>query len=252
MKIRLLQDKIAIITGSNRGIGKATLEVFAENGADIIAHARKKTDEFESMCQVVAQKNGVRITPIYYDAVNSNDMKEAVAEIKKITKKIDILVNNLGTVNSIKLFQMTSMEEMRGEFDVNYFAQIEFSQYISRFMQRNKSGSIINVSSCAGIDGNTGMLSYVSSKAALIGATKRMAIELGPYNIRVNTVAPGLTETDMGNQMSTDLEEETLRHVIFKRKGMPREVANTILFLGSDLSEFITGQVLRVDGGMLL
>lgn len=252
MNTGLLYEKKAIITGCTRGIGRATMELFAEQGADIFAHARKKTDEFEQFCEKLAEKNFVKIVPVYFEARNSDEIKAAVCCIKEYTKKVDILVNNMGTVNSVRLFQMTNMQEMRDEFEVNYFAQIEFSQYICRLMQRARRGSIINVSSCAGLDGNTGMLSYVSSKAALIGATKRMAIELGDYNIRVNSVAPGLTQTDMGNQMSEELEKTTLSHLVLKRKAQPREIANSILFLASDLSEYITGQVLRVDGGMLL
>jgi 3-oxoacyl-[acyl-carrier protein] reductase len=247
----LLAGKTAIITGSNRGIGKATLEVFAQNGADIFAHARKKNMDFEAECSRIAQLYQVHIYPIYFDAENSEEIKQAVKEITSVSKNIDILVNNMGTVQSVKLFQMTSMQEMRKEFDVNFFAQIELTQYIARLMQRKGEGSIINISSCAGLDGNTGMLPYVSSKSALIGATKRMAIELGTSGIRVNSVAPGLTDTDMGNQMKSELEAETIAHTIFKRKAKPQEIANAVLFLASDLSAFITGQILRVDGGML-
>lgn len=247
----VLKGKTAVITGCNRGIGKATLELFARSGADIFAHARMFGKDFEKMCETLAMEYGVKIVPVYFDATDSNAMKEAVKEIQNLTREIDILVNNLGTVNSVRLFQMTSIEEMKKEFDVNFFAQIEFSQYISRFMVRKKRGSIINISSCAGIDGNIGMLQYVSSKAALIGATKRMAIELGSSNIRVNSVAPGLTETDMGNQMNEELERETVMRTILRRKAKPEEIANAILFLASDMSEYITGQVIRVDGGMI-
>jgi 3-oxoacyl-[acyl-carrier protein] reductase len=247
----LLEGKTAIITGSNRGIGKATLEVFAQNGADIFAHARRPNADFEAECNRIAQLYQVHIYPVYFDAENSGEIKQAVKEITAVSKDIDILVNNMGTVQSVKLFQMTSMQEMRKEFDVNFFAQIELTQYVARLMQRKGKGSIINISSCAGLDGNTGMLPYVSSKAAMIGATKRMAIELGEFHIRVNSVAPGLTETDMGNQMREDLEKETLQHLIIKRKAKPQEIANAVLFLASDLSTFITGQILRVDGGML-
>lgn len=247
----LLKEKRAIITGCSRGIGKAILVKFAENGADVIAHARKKTDEFEQECQELSRKHDVNITPVYFDAGNSEEIKAAVKEISKISKEIDILVNNLGTVQSVKLFQMTTMQEIREEFDINFFAQMEFTQYISRLMIRRKKGSIVNISSCAGLDGNTGMLQYVSSKAAMIGATKRLAIELGNAGIRVNSVAPGLTDTEMGNQMRKDLEQETLQHLIIKRKAKPEEIADAVLFLASDMSSFITGQVLRVDGGML-
>lgn len=247
----LLKGKNAVITGCNRGIGKAVMIKFAQNGADIIAHARKKTEEFESECKKIAAQYDVNIMPVYFDATDSGQIKAAVKQIAGITRDIDILVNNMGTVQSVKLFQMTAMQEIRDEFDVNFFAQMEFTQYISRFMMRRKKGSIVNISSCAGLDGNTGMLQYVSSKAAMIGATKRLAIELGVLGIRVNSVAPGLTDTEMGSKMSGELEQETLQHLIIKRKANPEEVADAVLFMASDMSSFITGQVLRVDGGML-
>lgn len=248
----MLKGKTAIITGCSRGIGEATLNVFAQNGANVFAHARKKTDEFEHKCKRLEQTYGIMIKPVYFDATDSLKMKQVVKEIQGETRgKIDILVNNMGTVNSVKLFQMTKMEEIREEFDVNFFAQIEITQYISRLMVRNKTGSIINISSCAGLDGNTGMLQYVSSKAALIGATKRLAIELGNYNIRVNSIAPGLTETDMGNQMNEELEQQLLSHLIIKRKAKREEIANAVVFLASDMASYITGQIIRVDGGML-
>lgn len=248
----MLKGKTAIITGCSRGIGEATLNVFAQNGANVLAHARKRTDEFEHKCEELEHTYGVMVKPVYFEATDSLQMKQAVKEIQGDTKgKVDILVNNMATVNSVKLFQMTKMEEIREEFDVNFFAQIEFTQYISRLMVRNKKGSIINISSCAGLDGNTGMLQYVSSKAALIGATKRLAIELGNYNIRVNSIAPGLTETDMGNQMNEELEQQLLDHLIIKRKAKREEIANAVVFLASDLASYITGQIIRVDGGML-
>jgi len=247
----MLKNKKAIITGSNRGIGKAILLKFAENGADVFAHARRKTEEFETECAIIAQKYGVTVTPVYFDATSSEEMKSAVKSISSVTKDIDILVNNLGTVNSVKAFQMTSMQEFKEEFEVNFFAQMEFIQYISRLMARKRKGSIVNISSVAGLDGNWGMTSYVSGKSAMIGATKRLAIELGNFNIRVNSVAPGLTDTDMGNKMDVQMEQDMFNHLIIKRKAKPEEIADAVLFFASDMSSFITGQVLRVDGGLL-
>ena len=221
----LLKGKTAVITGSNRGIGKATLERFAMHGANVFAHARKETEEFKDVCKKTSEKYNVSIVPLYFDVADEDAVKEGIKEIAKTVKDIDILVNNVGVVNNVKLFQMMNIQEIREQFEVNF--------------------------SCAGIDGNTGMLDYVSSKAAIIGATKRLAIELGAYNIRVNSVAPGLTETEMGNKMDEKLLEDMLRKLVIKRKAKPEEIADAIVFFASDMSSFITGQVMRVDGGML-
>lgn len=247
----LLSGKTAIVTGSNRGIGKAILTTFAREGANIFAHSRKESDEHTRYCQQLSQTYGVQIIPIYFDASVESEIQACVKNISKINKQIDILVNNIGTVSDCQLFQMTPITKMKEEFNINFFSQIYLTQYISRFMMQQKRGSIINISSCAGLDGNTGMLQYVSSKSAMIGATKRLAIELGQHNIRVNSIAPGLTDTDMGNMMSDKLEAITLSHQIFQRKAKPSEIADAVLFFASDLSSFVTGQILRVDGGML-
>lgn len=247
----LLHKKTAIITGTNRGIGKAILTRFAENGADVFAHARRQTDEFDCFCKELGSKYSVTVTPVYFDVLDEEAMKAGIKQITKETKAIDVLVNNVGSVNSANLFQMTKIQDMRDEFEVNFFAQMLLTQYISRLMVRRQQGSIINISSCAGLDGNTGMLQYVAAKAAMIGATKRLAIELGTANIRVNSVAPGLTDTDMGNKMKEELEQDTLNHLILKRKGRPEEIADSVVFLASDMASFITGQILRVDGGSL-
>ncbi len=247
----LLKGKTAIVTGSNRGIGKAILIKFAENGSDVFAHARKKTDDFTNECCEISRRYGVKVIPFYFDAAKSEEIKNAVKSISDITKDIDILVNNIGAMISSRLFQMTKMQEIKEEFEVNFFSQIEFTQYISKFMLRRKKGSIINISSVSGIHANRGVLQYVSSKAALMAATKRLAIELGTAGIRVNSVAPGLADTDMGNRIDEELEREILGRLVFKRKAKPEEIADAVLFLASDMSAFITGQILRVDGGML-
>lgn len=247
----LLEGKTAVITGSNRGIGRATMERFAMHGANVFAHARKETEEFKELCNNTAQKYDVKIEPVYFDVTDEAEVKNGIKKIISAGQDIDILVNNVGSVNQVKLFQMMKIQEMREEFEVNFFSHMLITQQISRCMIRRKKGSIINISSCAGIDGNTGMLDYVSSKAAIIGATKRLAIELGEYNIRVNSVAPGLTETDMGNMMNEKLMEDMLKKLVIKRKAKPEEIADAVVFFASDMSSFITGQVMRVDGGML-
>lgn len=247
----LLKDKNAFITGCNRGIGKAIATEFAKQGANVYAHARKETSEFLEYIKKLSDTYHVKVEPIYFDMSSEEEIKQGIKTLFSMEKNIDILVNNAGVVNQVRLFQMTKMQEIKDEFEINFFAQMLITQLISKKMLRQKQGSIVNISSCAGLDGNTGMLEYVSSKAAMIGATKRLAIELGKHNIRVNSVAPGLTDTDMGGMMNEELEKQNYEHLIIKRKAHPEEIAQAVVFLASDMASFITGQILRVDGGML-
>lgn len=246
----ILENKTAFITGANRGIGKATLELFVRNGCDVIAHSREPYEEFEGTCRQWEKETNQKITHVYFDMTNAAEMKTAIKELQIQKKKIDILVNNAGGIYN-SLFQMASIEETKQLFDVNYFAQIQLSQYIVKIMVRNKGGSIINLSSSAAFDCNEGRLAYAATKASMITATKVMAKELGRYGIRVNAVAPGLTDTDM-MRGSTDpgVMESVLEQSCMKRIGKPSEIASSIMFLASDLASFITGQVIRVDGGM--
>jgi len=245
----LLQNKTAVITGSNRGIGKAVLETFAENGADIFACARKESDEFSNVTERLSEKTGVSITPVYFDLAESERVKSGIKSILSSKKQIDILVNNAG-VASGSFFQMTSLKDLKQVFEINFFSQILFTQGISRYMTRFKTGSIINIASTAGLIGDAGMTSYGSSKAALMFATKTMATELGEMNIRVNAIAPSITKTDMFDQMEEKARSKLINASALKRPAEAVEVANVALFLASDLSSYVTGQVLRVDGGL--
>ena len=245
----LLEQKTAIITGCNRGIGKATLETFAENGADIFACVRKESDEFTDVMTKLKAKTGISITPVYFDFAESEQVKAGIKTIISFKKQIDILVNNAG-VASGSLFQMTSLQDLKYLFEINFFSQLLFTQGISRYMSRFKTGSIINIGSTAGFIGNAGMTSYGSSKAALMFSTKTMATELGVMNIRVNAIAPSITKTDMSDQMEEKIRDKHLETSALKRTAEPIEVANVALFLASDLSSFVTGQILRVDGGL--
>ncbi len=245
----LLQNKTAIISGCNRGIGKAVLEIFAESGADIFACVRKESEEFSDIMARLAEKTGVSIIPVYFDFEENEDVKAGIRAIISSKKQIDILVNNAG-VASGSFFQMTSLGDLKQVFEINFFSQILFTQGISRYMSRFKTGSIINIASTAGLIGDAGMTSYGSSKAALIFATKTMATELGVMNIRVNAIAPSITKTDMFDQMKEKARNKLIESSALKRPAEAIEIANVALFLGSDLSSFVTGQVLRVDGGL--
>lgn len=246
----ILENKNAIITGARRGIGRATVEVFASKGANIWACARKKDITFEIEMKALMNKYKNRIWPIYFDMTNEAEMKSAVQSIRKQHLSVDILVNVAGIVNDSTSFQMTSIEKMKKVMDVNLFGVSLLTQYVSRIMARQRSGSIVNIASIAGIDGTPAQYEYAASKAAIIGATKNLAREMAINNIRVNAIAPGMVSTDMGAKIDDDLKKETLSKVIMNRMGKPEEIANVIAFIASDMASYMTGQVIRVDGGM--
>ena len=246
----LLKGKTAVLTGCNRGIGKAMLDVFARNGAEIWACVRKPDDSFTDYIEVLAKETGVTISPVYFDFADDEKVKEGEKIIRSAKQSVDILVNNAGIIYTA-LFMMTPPDKMKEIFEINYFSQMLLTQYIARIMTRQKSGSIINISSSAAIEGNEGRTAYAASKAAMLSSTKVLARELSTYNIRVNAIAPGLTQTDMMVESTPeDALENTLQRICMKRVGRPEEIANAALFLSSDLSSYMTGQVLRVDGGM--
>lgn len=250
----ILQGKTAVVTGANRGIGRAVVERFANEGAKIWACARKSNSEFERDMSELAEKYNTEIIPLYFDIATETEIKEAVKQIYKTKENVDILVNVAGVVNAT-LFQMTPMHEIRDVFDTNFFGPICLTQYIIKLMSRQKSGSVINVASISGIDVNPTNCTYGSSKAALIHFSKILASEVGKIGIRVNAVAPGPTETDMiktvQDVVGSDhlLERCAMERCAMGRCAMPREVADTIVYLASDYSSFINGQVIRVDGG---
>lgn len=246
----LLKNKTVVLTGCNRGIGKAILGVFAKNGASIWACVRQLDDDFIDFTKGVEDDHEVNITPVPFDLADEGQVKEGINTIRSAKQPVDILVNNAGVIFTA-LFQMTPVNKMKEVFEINYFSQMLLTQSITKIMTRQKCGRIVNISSSAAIEGNEGRTAYASSKAAMIASTKVMAKELAIYNISVNAIAPGLTETDM-MQGSTPKEalEYTLQRISMKRVGKPEEIANVALFLSSELSTYMTGQVLRVDGGM--
>jgi 3-oxoacyl-[acyl-carrier protein] reductase len=244
----LLNGKNAIITGSNRGIGRAIVEAFAQNGACIWAHARRNTPEFLADMAGIAADYDVDIWPVFFDVTDGDAMKAAVKEIVSSERPVHVLVNNAGVAHG-GLFQMTSMSTIREVFDVNFFSALQLSQHIVRQMQKTGNGSIVNIASISGLDLKAGNVAYGVSKAALAAATVTLAMELGASGIRVNAVAPGLTDTDMANLMEERAGRDMIENTVFKRLAKPREIADAAVFLASDMASFVTGQVLRVDGG---
>jgi 3-oxoacyl-[acyl-carrier protein] reductase len=245
----LLEGKNAIITGCNRGIGKAILAAFTENGANVIACTRKPNPEFEEYAKELERKHHVEITLVYFDLEDPAGIKLAVKGIRSFKKKVDVLVNNAG-VSHNALFQMSTMDMLRETVEVNFFSVFLFTQYIAKLMVTQKSGSIINIASSAGIDGNSGRSAYGASKAAVICMTKVIAAELGEHGVRANSIAPGITKTGMISNMSDEVITRTLEQSHMRRAGEPSEIADTAVFLASELSTYVTGQVIRVDGGL--
>lgn len=239
--------QVVMITGTNRGIGKAMMTAFAKAGYYVVAHARKPSDEHNDAISELLQ-SGCEIQSIYFDVTDNDAMKKCVKELNGQGIVADILVNNAGITHG-GFFSMTKIETIRNVFDVNLFSYMELTQLVLRGMIRKKHGCIINMGSIAGIDLHEGNSAYGVSKSAVIAWTKTLSAEVAQYGIRVNAIAPGLTDTDMAKQMEVKAGEAMLGESAMKRLGHPEEIANTALFLASDNASFINGQTIRVDGG---
>jgi 3-oxoacyl-[acyl-carrier protein] reductase len=245
----VLRGKTALITGCLKGIGREAMELFARQGANVWACCQHQDPAFDVAITQLAAEAGVWIRPLYFDLTDAEQIKAALRQVAAAKQNVDVLVNNAGMTQD-SLFQMTTMESMKKVFEVNFFSQMLVTQLVTKLMARHKAGSVIYVSSITALDGNPGQISYSASKAALLGATKTLAAELAEHGIRVNAVAPGIIQTDMTAALPPEKFQKLVAGIPMKRPGLPPEVAGVMLFLASDLSSYITGQVLRIDGGM--
>lgn len=244
-----LKDKVAIITGGAHGMGEAEARLFAKEGAAVVI-ADMLADEGEGVAAEINAIQG-RARFVRTDVTSEADWQALIAETITTYGRLDILVNNAGILRD-KLIGMISDAEIEELFDVNVIGLIKITQLAARLMARRKSGSIINISSIVGRRGNSGQTVYSATKSAVIGATFSAAKELAPMNIRVNAVAPGLIQTSMINSIPEDKRKSLESNIAMGRVGSPHDVANTILFLASDLSSYVTGQVIGVDGGLIV
>lgn len=246
--VSMPMNKTALITGANRGIGRALAQVFASSGMDLIVHCRRETDAFTAdMCALAAQ-HGIGVERIAFELGDVDAMKAAINKVLPVGRRIDVLVNNAGMAHGA-LFQMTPMAAVREVFDVNFFAQLELTQLVLRRMVRQKSGVIIHMGSIAGLELSAGNVAYGTSKAALMAFTKTLAAEVASLGIRVNAVAPGLTDTAMAGQMEHKAGARMLERSAMRRMATVQEIAQVVLFLASDAASFVNGQIVRVDGG---
>jgi 3-oxoacyl-[acyl-carrier protein] reductase len=246
----MLNGKVCLITGSTRGIGWATAELFAQNGATVVLNSRAG-DLLEQRRQSIQERFGTAVLALAADAGDPAAVQACHMEIFKQYKRLDVLVNNAGIMQDAPLGMITG-ELIHSVIQTNIAGSILHLQAAARLMNRAKSGSIINLTSIVGHAGKEGQTVYASSKAAVIGLTRAAAKELAPKGIRVNAVAPGMINTDMTLQLPQDHYQAALASVKMGRIGEPIDVARAILFLASDMSSYVTGQVLGVDGGMLI
>ncbi len=246
--MKLLEGKVAIVTGAARGIGKAIALRLAQEGA-AIAFTDLKIDDNAMAVEKELQAFGVKAKAYASNAANYNDTMVVVDQIVKDFGRVDVLVNNAGITRDTLLMRMTE-EQWDMVITVNLKSAFNFTKAVQPIMLKQKSGSIINMSSVVGVSGNAGQANYSASKAGLIGFSKSVAKELGSRNIRCNAIAPGFIVTEMTGQLPEEVRAAWMDKIPLKRGGTPDDVANATLFLASDLSAYVSGQVINVCGGM--
>ncbi len=246
----LLKDKTAVITGASRGIGKAVAETFAANGANLYLVARDG-DRLNEVKEAIETRHQVKVMTLPVDLRDREAIEKMVDKLKKEKISLDILVNNAGIMHD-SVLQVIKPEYVHEIYNTNVFSVFYLTQMLLPLFLRKRKGSVINISSIIGIRGNIGQSVYGSSKSAVIGFTLSISKELAPLNIRVNAIAPGFIDTDMIKSVDERYYKKNIESIGLKRIGKPEDVSNAVLFFASDLSEYITGQVLGVDGGMII
>ena len=242
----LLEGRVALVTGASRGIGAAIARAFAAEGATLLLTARSEGVE-EVARELAAQGRPARA--MRGDVSDPNFARELITSVRKEHGRLDLLVNNAGVLQEGRI-GMIAIEQMRTVWDVNVLSMMALTQYAVRIMDATRSPSVVNLASIAATHGMVAVSAYAASKGAVVGYTKSSAKELAPKGIRVNAIAPGFIDTDMTRGMPAELYQQRIGSIAMGRIGTPEEVAGVAVFLGSDLSRYVTGQVIGVDGGM--
>lgn len=247
--MKLLEGKNVIITGASRGIGKGIAQVFAQHGAHIAFTYNSSVEAANDLEDELTGHGGIA-KAYKSNAASFQECEDLVAKVKEDFSSIDIVINNAGITKDNLLMRM-SEEDFDKVVEVNLKSVFNMTKAVQKTMLKQRAGSIINMSSVVGLKGNPGQANYAASKAGIVGFSKSVALELGSRNIRCNVIAPGFIETEMTAKINEDKLKEWRKNIPLKRGGTPEDIANASVFLGSDLSDYITGQVLNVDGGML-
>ena len=247
--MKLLEGKTAIITGASRGIGSGIARVFAENGSNVAFTYSSSVDSAIKL-QDELLEHGVKVKSYKSDASDFNSSQKLITDVINDFGQIDILINNAGITKDNLLMRMGE-EDFDKVIEVNLKSVFNMTKAIQKIMLKQRKGSIINMSSIVGVKGNAGQTNYAASKAGIIGFSKSVALELGSRNIRCNVIAPGFIETEMTANLDQSIVDQWRSGIPLKRGGTPNDIANACVFLASDMSSYITGQTIHVDGGML-
>lgn len=247
--MKLLTGKTAIITGGSRGIGKGIAEVFAAHGANV-AFTFSSSVEAARLLENELQQHGIKAKGYQSDAADFVQSEALVEAVIQDFGSVDILINNAGITKDNLLLRMNEADFDK-VIEVNLKSVFNMTKAVQKYMLKQRSGSIINISSVVGVQGNAGQANYAASKAGMLGFTKSIALELGARGIRCNAIAPGFIETEMTASLKPEIVEGWRNAIPLKRGGQPQDIANACVFLASEMSSYITGQTLRVDGGMI-
>lgn len=245
---KLLKNKVCLVTGASRGIGKAIAEKFAEHRAIVIANAREQ-GSIDDWAAELSKKYNTEIKPFYFDVRETDEVKKVIMDIKKKYKRLDVLVNNAGVV-TYEMLGFVNTDKLREMFEVNVVSPLQLMQLATRLMGRQENGSIINISSLVGVKGVRGQLAYSVTKGAINTLTLSASKELASKQIRVNAVAPGMIATNRLKNVMSEKFQDKIDDIGFERLGKPVEVADVCLFLASDLSTYVTGQIIGVEGSL--
>ena len=247
--MKILEGKVALVTGGTRGIGRAIVLKLASAGASIAFTGQRESEALRQTESEVA-KMGIKCKAYISNASDYTLTQELVSEIHKEFGKVDILVNNAGITKDTLLMRM-SEEQWDDVINVNLKSTFNFTKAVVPIMARQRQGSIVNISSIVGLNGNPGQANYAASKAGIIGLTKSVAKEMGARNIRVNAIAPGFIATEMTDALPQEVKDDYAKRISLRRLGQGEDIANVVLFLASDLAGYVTGEVITVDGGMM-